>query len=107
MYIEPHALLRIYTDEAALHGDRPLFQILVERAREQGLLGATVFRGQAGYGHSPAHPGGFLDHNYPLVVEVVDEEQRLRSFAASLDVHHGIGLATLVKVEPLIGGRRQ
>lgn len=105
MSSHPHALLRIFTDEAALHGDCRLFEIVVARARENGLLGATVLRGRVGYGHAPAHPSGFLDHNYPLVIELVDEEPRLRAFAASLSDLHGIGLATLEKVEPLIGGR--
>ena len=100
-----HALLRIFTDEAALHGDRRLFEIVVDRARESGLLGATVLRGRVGYGHAPAHPRGFLDHNYPLVIELIDEEHRLRAFVTSLSDLHGIGLATLEKVEPLIGGR--
>lgn len=105
MSLKPHSLLRLYTDEAALYGDKRLFEVIMERAKEQSLLGASVFRGRVGYGHAPSHPRGFLDHNYPLVIEVVDEEQRLRSFVTSLSDLHGLGLATIERVEPLIGGR--
>ncbi len=103
---EPYALLRIYTDEASLDGDARVFEVILKRAKDSGLLGATVLRGRVGFGRvAHAHPLGFLDHNYPLLVEIVDEAARLRSFVASLAELQGIGLATIEPVEILIGGR--
>jgi PII-like signaling protein len=101
-----HYLLRIYTDEAALDGDRRVFEIVMERARAERMLGATVLRGRIGFGGGgQMHEGGFLNHNYPLVIEIVDEEDRVRGLVGHLADLHGIGLMTLEKVEVIRGGR--
>lgn len=101
-----HYLLRIFTDEAALDGDCRVFEIIMERARSERMLGATVLRGRIGFGGGGRmHEGGLLNHNYPLVIEIVDEEDRVRTLAGQLEDLHGIGLMTLEKVEVLCGGR--
>ena len=106
MNAQPHFLLRIYTDEAALVGDQRVFELVLERAREAKLLGATVHRAHAGFGHSAhLHGRGFLDHNYPVIIEVIDVEDRLRTFSASIAAISGVGLVTLERVEALFGGR--
>ncbi len=106
MQLSGHYLLRIYTDEAALDGDRRVFEIILERARGEHMLGATVLRGRIGFGGGGRmHEGGFLNHNYPLVIEIVDEEERVRALAGQIGDLHGIGLMTLEKVEVLRGGR--
>ncbi|HEY1751572.1 MAG TPA: DUF190 domain-containing protein [Caulobacteraceae bacterium] len=100
------ALLRIYTEEARRDGARPLYESVVLKAREAGLAGATVLRGPMGYGHSHRlHNANILDlsANLPLVVEIVDAEDALRAFAASLAALSDIGLVTLEKVEVLHG----
>src|SRR3546814_10888669 len=66
------------------------------------LLGVTVLRGRVGFGHSNlVHATSFLDHNYPLIVEIVDMPATLRNFAAQLHQLKGIGAMTLLPVEPL------
>lgn len=106
MEAQPHCLLRIYTDEAALAGDHRVFELVLDRARQASLLGATVHRAQAGFGHGAhLHRRGFLDHNYPVIVEIVDTEERVRSFWSSIAAMSGVGLVTLEKVETLYGGR--
>lgn len=85
MGIQQHSLLRVYTDEAALLGDQRIFEVVLERARAAKLLGATVHRAQTGFGHSALlHKRGFLDHNYPVIVEIVDVEANIRAFWASI-----------------------
>lgn len=85
MCIQQHSLLRVYTDEAALLGDQRIFEVVLERARAAKLLGATVHRAQTGFGHSALlHKRGFLDHNYPVIVEIVDVEANIRAFWASI-----------------------
>lgn len=95
-------LLRIYTDENALVGDRSLIDVIVHRARNAHLAGATVLRGRKGFGESARlheHRPFALSDNLPVVVEIVDEEARLRAFLAALDDLQDIGLVTFEKVE--------
>ena len=95
-------LLRVYTEEGKLHGRRPLHEAIVLRARELGLAGATVLRGPMGYGQSHVlHTAKILDLSakLPLVIEIVDAEDKVRALLAELDGMAGIGLVTLEKVE--------
>lgn len=97
-------LMRAYTDEAASCGDQRVADMIVERARDFGLAGATVLRGRSGFGsgselHSH-HLFGISD-NAPLVIEIVDEEGKLRGFVEQLADLRDIGLITLERVEVL------
>jgi PII-like signaling protein len=97
-------LLRIYTDEHALLGDRNLIDVIVARARDAHLAGATVLRGLKGFGESirmHQHRTFGLNDNLPVVIEIVDEEERLRLFVTSLEDLTDIGLVTFEKVEVL------
>lgn len=102
--------LCIYTDENAMSGDRLYFEVLIERARLAGLAGATVLCGLRGFGASSVMhgPGGFnLSPNLPLVVEIVDDEAKLRPFVDGLESGSEIGLVTLETVEVVrYGGHR-
>jgi uncharacterized protein len=98
------ALLRIYTEEARRDGARPLYESVVLKAREAGLAGATVLRGPMGFGESAQlHSAKILDlsANLPLVIEIVDAEEKLRAFAAGISGMRDIGLVTLETVEVL------
>jgi PII-like signaling protein len=102
------ALLRIYTEEASRDGGKPLYESIVLKARAQHLAGATVLRGPMGYGASQSlHTANILDlsANLPMVIEIVDDEAKLRDFAAALAGLKDIGLITLEKVEVLHGQR--
>lgn len=95
-------LLRIYTDEAAFVGDRKVFEHIAEAARDRGLAGLTVLDARLGFGHSAhVHRRHVLDSDRALVIEIVDEEERLRSFVAQLGHLSGVGLITLETVEVL------
>lgn len=110
MTMPPNAgLLRIYTEEQARNGSRPLYEAIVMKARQVGLAGATVLRGPMGFGEThQIHTAKILDlsGNLPLVIEIVDAEDRLRAFAESLGEMRDIGLVTLEKVEVLHYGNR-
>jgi PII-like signaling protein len=98
------ALLRIYTEEARRDGSRPLYESVVLRAREAGLAGATVLRGPMGFGESAQlHAASLFDlsANLPLVIEIVDLEEKLRGFAATIAGLKDIGLVTLEQIEVL------
>ncbi|HXQ45742.1 MAG TPA: DUF190 domain-containing protein [Caulobacteraceae bacterium] len=97
-------LLRIYTEEGKTSGHRPLYEDIVLKARAAGLAGATVLRGPMGYGlHAKIHTAKILDLSaqLPLVIEIVDAEEKVRAFVAELDSIKDLGLVTLEKVEVL------
>ena len=107
--LDQAVLARIYTDEDALIGDRPLYATLVARAHAAKLAGATVLRGRMGFGQSAvvhAHHTLDLRDNLPMVIEIVDEEPKLRAFIADLGDLQGIGLITVEKVEVVRYGAR-
>ena len=97
-------LLRIYTNEAAYFGDRRVYEEVASRARQGGISGATVVQALFGFGRSPhTHRRHILEDEQSLVIEIVDEEARLRAFAAAINDIDGIGLLTLEAVEVLGG----
>ncbi len=94
-------LLRIFLGEADRHGGHPLHEVIVRRAREAGLAGATVLRGVEGYGaHSRLHTTRILrlSEDLPVVVEIVDRPDRIEAFLPVLDELVEEGLIT---VEPV------
>jgi PII-like signaling protein len=98
-------LLRIYTDEGAFIGDRKLFEYIASRAREERLAGATVLQALIGFGRSAhLHQRHVLESDRAVVIEIVDQESRLRAFIDGLGDPSGIGLITLEAVE-ILGGK--
>ena len=98
------ALMRIYTDERARAGHKALFEAIVLKARDMGLAGATVLRGPMGFGHSHhIHNASILNLSecLPIVVELVDEEAKLKAFCNALESFKDIGLVTMEKVQVL------
>jgi len=97
-------LLRIYIGESDRWHGRPLYEAIVLAAREAGLAGATVMRGVEGFGaHSRVHTAKVLrlSEDLPLLIEIVDQEERIREFLPTCDQMIGEGLITLEKVEVL------
>lgn len=98
------ALMRIYTDESARAAHKSLFEAIVCKARDAGIAGATVLRGPMGFGHTHRIQNASilnLAANLPLVIEIVDEEAKLRAFLGAIETMDDIGLVTLEKVEVL------
>jgi uncharacterized protein len=93
-------LLRVYTDENAYFGDRKVFELIAERARDARLGGATVIEAMIGIGRSAhTHRRHILENDRSIVIEIVDDEAKLRTFTAGLRDLKGIGLMTLEAVE--------
>ena len=95
-------LLRIFIGESDRHGHRPLYEAIVLKARELHLAGATVLRGPMGFGHSSRlHTAKILrlSGDLPIVVEIVDSEERIAGFLAALEPMIGSGLVTTEKVQ--------
>jgi PII-like signaling protein len=93
-------LLRVYTDENAYFGDRKVFELIAERARDTRLGGATVIEAMIGIGRSAhTHRRHILENDRSVVIEIVDDDPKLRTFIAGLRDLKGIGLMTLEAVE--------
>jgi len=95
-------LLRIFIGESDRCQGRPLYEAVVLKARELHLAGATVVRGAMGFGKSSRlHTSKILrlSTDLPLVIEIVDSEEKINSFLPVLNEMLSGGLVTLEKVK--------
>ena len=97
-------LLRIFIGESDRWEHRPLYEAIVLQAREAHLAGATVLRGPMGFGKSSRlHTAKILrlSMDLPLVIEIVDSEEKIQQFLPVLDGMMAGGMMTLEKVKCL------
>ncbi|MBI5879611.1 MAG: DUF190 domain-containing protein [Chloroflexi bacterium] len=95
-------LLRIFIGESDKQDGMPLFEWIVQQARQHGLAGATVLRGITGFGaHSRIHSAKILQlsEDLPIVVEIVDTREKIDAFWPLIDGAIHEGLATLERVQ--------
>ena len=95
-------LLRIFIGESDRWEHKPLYEAIVLKARELHLAGATVLRGPMGFGKaSRLHTAKILrlSMDLPLVIEIVDSEEKIQAFLPVLDPMIGGGLVTTEKVK--------
>jgi len=101
-------LLRIFFGEDDKHGNLPLYEAIVLKAREMHLAGATVLRGHVGFGHSSRiHTTKILrlSQDLPVVIEIVDSQDKIDTFLPVLDGMMSSGLVTLERVQVLQYGK--
>jgi len=94
-------LLRIFIGESDRWNHKPLYEAIVLKARELHLAGATVLRGPMGFGKSSRlHTAKILrlSMDLPLVIEIVDSEEKIQGFLPALDQMIKGGLVTMEKV---------
>jgi uncharacterized protein len=102
-------LLRIFIGEDDQFDGSPLHEAIVLKARESHLAGATVLRGATGFGASSRlHTTKILrlSEDLPLVIELVDSEDKINGFLPTLDRIMTSGLITLEKVQVLQYGTK-
>ncbi len=95
-------LLRIFIGESDTWHGKPLYQAIVQKAREEELAGATVLRGIEGFGaHSRLHTARILrlSEDLPVVIEIVDTEEKIAAVLPALDEMIAEGLVTLEAVD--------
>jgi PII-like signaling protein len=98
-------LLRIFIGEDDEFEGAPLYEQIVLKARAAGLAGATVLRGPLGYGKSShLHSAKILrlSLDLPMLVEIVDRDEKIQAFLPVLDGMIGGGLVTLEKVQAIM-----
>jgi|SRR4029450_7183707 PII-like signaling protein len=99
---EDAVLLRIYVGESDRWQHQPLYEAIVLKARELHLAGATVLRGPMGFGAaSRIHTAKILrlSMDLPIVIEIVDTDDKVQALLPFLDEMMGGGLVTLDKIK--------
>ena len=95
-------LLRIFIGESDKWNHQALYEAIVMKARERQLAGATVLRGPMGFGAaSRIHTAKILrlSMDLPMVIEIVDSEEKVNAFLPDLEQMIGGGLVTLEKIK--------
>ena len=102
--------LRIHIGANDTFGGRPLVDAIIDRAREQGMAGATAWRGRAGFGES-AHVHRIeqlaISHDLPVVIELVDDADKIAAFVPVVQSMLDTGLVTRESVTVLRYGVTQ
>jgi hypothetical protein len=101
---EDAVLLRVFIGEGDSYHGKPLYEVIVLKAREMHLAGATVLRGPMGFGHSSRlHTAKILrlSENLPLVIEIVDSREKIDALIPVIDSMMESGLITTEKVKVL------
>jgi len=93
-------LMRIFIGESDRYNHQPLYEVLVELLRKEGFAGATVLRGICGFGANRVyHTQKQLDlsADMPIVIEVVDSQEKINVIMPQIDAMMGGGMITLEK----------
>ncbi|MBI3408698.1 MAG: DUF190 domain-containing protein [Planctomycetes bacterium] len=101
---EEGQLLRVFCGESDTWDGQPLYRAIVLKAKELGLAGATVLRGPMGFGaNSRVHAAKLLDlsTDLPVVIELVDSSEKIKSLLPFLDDAVQEGLITIEGVRVL------
>jgi PII-like signaling protein len=107
---EPACALRIYIGEQDSFGHEPLYEAIVTKARDMNLAGATVFRGSMSFGVSDRiHTAKVLrlSDDLPVVIEIVDQREKIDAFLPYLKDVMKSGLATISMVDVVVVGREK
>ena len=102
--LEQGKLLRIFVGESDRWNHQPLYEAIVLKARELGLAGATVLRGPMGFGaNSRLHTAKILrlSMDLPMVIEIVDTDEKIQQLLPHLEEMVLEGLVTLEDVQVL------
>lgn len=94
--------MRIFIGESDRWHHQPLYEAIVQKARETGMAGATVLRGPMGFGaKSHMHTSKILrlSMDLPMVIEIVDSEEKIQGFLPHLEEMVTGGMITLERVQ--------
>ncbi len=91
-------LLRIFVRESDIWEGVSLFEAILARAREEGIVGATVVRGIEGFGATSRLQEGDMSETPPVVIEIIDAPDRIAKVLPILDEILAEGMVTLEDV---------
>ena len=98
-------LLRIFIGEADKFNGKPLYEEVILLAKKNGLAGATAIKGFMGFGcKSHMHTANLLrlSEDLPIIVEIVDSQEKINQFIPQLDMMVKEGLITLEKANVIM-----
>jgi PII-like signaling protein len=96
---QPAKLLRLHFTERDRYRGKPLYQAVVEKCQEMKIAGATVFRGLEGFGGTAeVHRSHILAHDLPIVIQIVDTEERIRGLLPIVEEMMDKGLIAMSDV---------
>ncbi len=99
---KPAQLLRLHFNESDRHAGKPLYEAIVDRARELGIAGATVFRGLEGFGETAGmHRPRLLAKDQPIVVTIVDTPENLARLLPEVEAMMDSGMIVASPVEAI------
>ncbi len=101
-YLGKKKIARIYIDNQDKYNGKPLWEELLRKVKECGLAGATVFKGVAGIGaHSEIRSFNIwvMSQELPIIIEIIDEEEKIMNFLNNADEMIEEGLTTLSDIE--------
>lgn len=102
---EEGKLLRIFIGESDRFEGKPLYEAIVHKAKEADLAGCTVLKGIEGFGASSRiHTAKILrlSEDLPIVIEIVDAEEKIDAFSRTIETMIQEGLVTIEKVAVLL-----
>lgn len=101
-------LLRIFVGDDDTYDDKPLYDQIVLKARAMEMAGATVIRGVLAFGPASRELQIQLrlSEDLPIVIEIVDTEEKIRQFLPVLDGMLDLGLVTTQKLSVVRYGRK-
>jgi len=100
MPVSQAKLLRLHFSEHDKYQGKPLYEAIVRKCHELSIAGATVFKGLEGYGESAEiHRAHLLTHDQPIVVTIIDAEEKIRQALPVLEEMMDTGLIAMSDVE--------
>lgn len=102
---EDGKLLRVFIGEQDKWKGQPLYEAIVQLAKKEGMAGATAIKGFLGFGaNSHMHTAKILrlSEDLPIIVEIVDSEEKINAFVPHLDEMVKEGLVTLEKATVIL-----
>jgi PII-like signaling protein len=96
----PAKILRVHLSERDQRDGRRLYEVIVEKCRETGIAGATVFRGLEGFGGSTGiHRSHVLGHDLPIVITIVDNAEAIARLLPAIEPLLDKGVLAVSDVE--------
>jgi PII-like signaling protein len=101
-YLGNKKILRIYIDTLDKYHDQPLWEAILKEVKDKKLAGATVIKATAGIGafsQMRSFKVWALAQELPLVIEIIDDESKIRDFIEDIDDMIENGLVTITDTE--------
>ena len=99
---QPGKVMRLHLSEGDEYQGKPLYAAIINKCLELDVSGTTVLRGIEGFGESlEMHRSGLLNHDRPVVIQIVETAEKVESILPELQHMLGNGMIAVSDVELL------